>query len=142
MATHVGGAHSAPQRPVSPAAAGWTTAAACLMIFGGALAIFEGIAAIGKDHVFASTSHYSYQFSLTGWGITHLVLGAVIMVAGFAVFRGALWARVIGVLLAGLSMIANFMWLPYTPIWAVVLLVVDGFIIWGLCAPRRELPRV
>jgi hypothetical protein len=139
MASHVGGTHAGPAtRGPSPAVAGWTLAAAVLMIFGGALAIFEGIAAIADDRVFSSTGQYSYEFSLNGWGITHIVLGSVIFVAGLALFTGAMWARVVGVVLAGLSMIANFMWLPYTPIWAVILIVIDGFIIWGLCSPRRE----
>lgn len=45
-----------------------------------------------------------------------------------------------GVGLAGLSMIAHFVWLPYQPVWSIVLIVVDGFVIWALCAPRRESP--
>jgi hypothetical protein len=49
-----------------------------------------------------------------------------------------LWARVVGVVLAGLSMLANFMWLPYAPVWAIVLIAVDAFIIWALCAPRTD----
>ena len=60
--------------------------------------------------------------------------------AGLALLRGATWARAVGVGLAGLSMIAHFVWLPYQPVWSIVLIVVDGFIIWALCAPRRESP--
>ncbi|MEV5335115.1 hypothetical protein AB0K99_24180 [Streptomyces werraensis] len=108
------------------------------MVFGGVMAIFEGIAAIARDDVFVATPNFTYEFSLTGWGWVHLILGALVAAAGLALFTGATWARAVGVGLAGLSMIAHFVWLPYQPVWSIVLIVVDGFIIWALCAPRRE----
>ena len=113
---------------------GWTTFAAVLMIFSGIMAIFEGISAIAKDSVFSSTRNYSYAFNLTGWGWIHLVLGALVLLAGVALLRGRLWARVFGVALAGLSLLANFIWLPRYPFWAVVLIAIDIFVIWALCA--------
>ncbi|MEV8594494.1 hypothetical protein [Streptomyces sp. NPDC052012] len=119
-------------------ATGWTGAAAVLMTFGGIMAIFQGIAAIAEDDVFVVTRNWTYEFSLTGWGWIHLILGALVLVAGLSLFRGATWARAVGVALAGLSMIANFLWLPHAPVWSIVLIVIDGFIIWALCAPRRE----
>ena len=118
---------------------GWTVLAATLMIFGGAMAILQGVAAIAKDDVFVVTNNYAFQYSLTGWGWVHLILGIVIVLAGFALFTGALWARIIGVALAGLGALANFLWLPHYPLWAIVLIAIDIFIIWALCAsPRRE----
>ncbi|GGO84296.1 DUF7144 family membrane protein [Wenjunlia tyrosinilytica] len=139
MASHVGHRHGTQSwSSAHPMVTGWTVAAAVLMIFGGLMAVFEGIAAISKDSVFVATRNYTYQFSLNGWGWTHLILGIVITLAGFALFSGALWARAVGVVLAGLSMLANFMWLPYNPVWAIALIAVDAFIIWALCAPRRD----
>ncbi|WTT40474.1 hypothetical protein OG535_04985 [Kitasatospora sp. NBC_00085] len=104
------------------------------MIFGGAMAIFEGIAAIAKDDLFVRTANYTFRFSLTSWGWIHLILGIVILLAGCALFTGAVWARAVGVVLAGLILIANFLWLPYYPFWAIVLIAVNIFIIWALCA--------
>nr|WP_243766934.1 hypothetical protein [Streptomyces sp. GC420] len=106
------------------------------MVFGGIMALLQGIAAIAKDDVFVATDDFVYKFNLTGWGWVHLVLGAVVVVAGAALFTGATWARVAGVVLAGLSMVANFVWLPYAPLWSIALIAVNGFIIWALCAPR------
>ncbi len=96
------------------AVSGWTVFAAIMMMFGGVMAIFEGIAAIAEDDVFVSTRNFTFQWSLTGWGWLHLVLGIVVALAGLALFSGATWARVVGIGLAGLSMIANFAWLPGT----------------------------
>ncbi|MEU9329396.1 hypothetical protein [Streptomyces canus] len=119
-------------------ASGWTAFAGVMMIFGGAMAIFEGIAAIAEDDVFVTTRNYTYNFSLTSWGWIHLALGVLVVAAGIALFGGAVWARVVGIALAGLSMIANFMWLPYYPVWAVVLIAVDAFVIWALCVGRSR----
>ncbi|MEU5278245.1 hypothetical protein ABZ782_05560 [Streptomyces asoensis] len=112
---------------------GWTGFAGVMMIFGGLMAIFQGIAAIAEDDVFVVTRNYAYNFNLTSWGWIHLVLGVLVVLAGAALFRGALWARIVGITVAGLSMIANFMWLPYQPVWAIVLIAVDAFVIWALC---------
>ncbi|WP_128981912.1 DUF7144 family membrane protein [Streptomyces roseicoloratus] len=118
---------------------GWLVFAAVIMVFSGIMALLGGISAIAKDDVFLATRNYVYQINLTGWGWIHLILGIVITLTGIALFTGATWARVVGVGLAGLSMIANFMWLPYTPWWALLLIAIDALIIWGLCvAPRPE----
>ncbi|MFG2331503.1 hypothetical protein ACGFMM_17950 [Streptomyces sp. NPDC048604] len=135
MASNVRGADSAAHDSTS--AGGWVVFAAVLMIFVGFMTLFQGIAAIAKDDVFVSTRNYVYQFSLTGWGWVHLILGIVMVLAGFALFKGALWARMVGVALAGLGMIANFMWLPYYPFWALLLIAIDVIVIWALCAAPR-----
>jgi uncharacterized membrane protein len=112
---------------------GWTAFAGAMMIFGGVMAIFQGIAAIANDDFFVITRNYAYSSDLTSWGWIHLILGILVVLAGAALFRGALWARITGIVLAGLSMIANFIWLPYYPVWAIVLIAVDAFVIWALC---------
>ncbi|KJK48975.1 DUF7144 family membrane protein [Streptomyces sp. NRRL F-4428] len=138
MTSHAGGARPNAAAPASRkggfgARSGWLLFAGFLMVFGGLMMVFSGISAIARDDVFIPTPHYAYEFDLTGWGWIHLVLGVVVFCAGLAVIRGALWARIVGLALAGLSMVASFMWLPYTPFWALVLLAVDTLIVWALC---------
>ncbi|MFE7707882.1 hypothetical protein ACFU6I_19275 [Streptomyces sp. NPDC057486] len=135
MASDTAGPRAARANP-SPTHAptsGITVLAASLMIFGGAMAILEGIAAISKDAIFLATRHYVFEFSLAGWGWVHLILGIVIVLAGCAVLSGALWARYFGVAVAGLGAIANFLWIPYYPLWAMVLVAINIFIVWALC---------
>ncbi|MFC4608613.1 hypothetical protein ACFO9E_12390 [Streptomyces maoxianensis] len=112
---------------------GWLVFAGVMMIFGGFMTLFAGIAAIANDDVFVAANNYVYHFDLTGWGWIHLILGIVIVLTGFALFQGTTWARVVGVAVVGLGMIANFLWLPYAPFWAIVLIAIDGFVIWALC---------
>ncbi|MFF8913044.1 hypothetical protein ACF08M_06905 [Streptomyces sp. NPDC015032] len=117
---------------------GLTVLAAVLMIVGGAMAIFEGIAAIAKGGLFLPTRHYVFEFNLTGWGWIHLILGIVLVLAGCAVFSGAVWARFFGVAIAGLGAIANFLWVPYYPVWATVLIALNLLIAWALCAGMHD----
>ncbi|MFF2962460.1 hypothetical protein ACFVT1_26790 [Streptomyces sp. NPDC057963] len=142
MASATSGPSAAPgagPRSHHPFRYGWTVFAAFLMIFGGAMAIFEGIAAIARSNIFVATHNYVFRFSLTGWGWIHLALGIVIVLAGCALLTGATWARVVGIVLAGLGALANFLWLPFYPLWSLVLIAINVFILWALCAaPQQE----
>ncbi|MFD3454067.1 hypothetical protein ACFWVC_18065 [Streptomyces sp. NPDC058691] len=121
------------------AASGWIVFAAVLMIFGGISAILQGVAAIAKDSVFVVTNNYTFRFDLSAWGWIHLVLGVLVVLVGLLLLRGALWARMAGVALTGLAMVANFVWLPYIPFWALAMILLDAAVIWALCtAPGRR----
>ncbi|WP_030844252.1 MULTISPECIES: DUF7144 family membrane protein [unclassified Streptomyces] len=136
MATDAGRPHPAATHPDpwNAATSGRTVMAAVLMIFGGAMAFFEGLAAVASDDLFVVTRHYLFEFSLTGWGWVHIVLGVALVAAGCAVlFSGALWARYFGIAVAGLGAFANFLWLPYYPLWALVLIAVNILVVWALC---------
>ncbi|MFF3564226.1 hypothetical protein ACFYXS_29690 [Streptomyces sp. NPDC002574] len=126
-------------RTEGSAASGWIVFAAVLMIFGGISAILQGVAAIAKDSVFVVTGNYTFRFDLSAWGWIHLVLGVLVVLVGLLLLRGALWARTVGAVIVGLSMLANFMWLPYIPFWALAMILLDGVVIWALCtAPGRR----
>jgi hypothetical protein len=77
---------------------------------------------------------------VTSWGWIHLIGGVVVALAGFFVFSGALWARSIGIVLAGLSAIANFLFIPYYPFWSLLMIALDVFVIWALAVHGREVP--
>ena len=113
--------------------------AAVLMIFGGAMAIIEGISAIAKDNLFVNTHNYTLRFSTTAWGWVNLIIGIVVVLAGFYLFTGALWAVYIGILVAGVHLFFNFFFIPYYPFWALTLIAIDIFVIWALAtAPRTD----
>ena len=95
--------------------------------------------ALSSSHVYVHSvrSGYTYSWSLHGWGWIELILGIVVFAAGVCVFLGMPWARYVGAFLAVLSAIGNFMFIPYTPVWSIILIVLDAFIIWALLVPRR-----
>jgi lysylphosphatidylglycerol synthetase-like protein (DUF2156 family) len=117
-------------------ATGGAVFAGVLMLMNGILAIFQGISALAKDDVWASVDDYVYKINLTGWGVILVVLGAVVALTGAGILKGAAWARMTGIFLASLSMIAQFLFLPYRPVWSVVMIALDFFIIWALVVHR------
>ncbi|MCX4911030.1 hypothetical protein [Streptomyces sp. NBC_00878] len=133
-ATHTAHTHTTKR----PWAEGLTAFAAVMLMIAGVLDICRGIAGIAEDDVFVTTSNYSFEYDLTGWGWIHLILGAVAVLVSIGLFQTALWARVAGVAVAGLIIIANFLSLPYYPVWSIVMIAVSGFIIWALCVVRRD----
>lgn len=113
-------------------AAGTTIVAAILLLTAGILSIVQGIAAVASDEIFVVGLEYTYSFDVTTWGWIHLVVGVLAVVTALALMTGATWARVVGVCLAGLSIVANFLWLPYYPVWAIVVIALDVLVIWAI----------
>jgi hypothetical protein len=122
----------------SPWANGLTIFAAVIMVIAGFWQALAGIAALAHDKVYVTTPQYIYSLDLTGWGWIHLLLGILVVCAGVAVFVGQMWARVVGILLAGLSLIANFLFIPHYPIWSLTIIALDVAVIWALATYRRE----
>ncbi|MFD7505192.1 hypothetical protein [Streptomyces sp. NPDC059850] len=133
MATHAGGVHPGTAPRAHGAVSGRLVFGAVMMLFGGLMTLAQGIAAVRNDRVFVETQSYVFSYDLSGWGWIHMIVGIVLVVAGLATFTGAMWARTAGVVIAGLALLANFLWLPYTPLWATVLMLIDAFVIWALC---------
>ncbi|NLU84686.1 hypothetical protein [Rhodococcus sp. HNM0569] len=113
-------------------AAGTTVAAAVILGVAGVISVLQGIAAIAADELFVTGLEYTYAFDVTGWGWVHLIVGALVVVTAFALLTGATWARIAAVTLAGLSIIANFLWLPYYPLWAILVIALDIVVIWAI----------
>ena len=116
----------------SGTAIGFTIFAGVTMVMVGVFQSLWGLAAIIKDQFFVVTQNYAYNVDITTWGWIHLVAGVIILLAGFALFSGAVWARTVGVTLAVLSAIANFLTIPYYPLWSILIIALDVFIIWAV----------
>jgi hypothetical protein len=113
-------------------AAAGTFLAGTLMIISGAVGFLSGLAMVIKGGFFVYHANYAYHWTVHGWGWTELIIGAVVLAAGVCVLLGMLWARILGVIIATLSAVASFLILPYYPIWSIIAIGVDAFIIWAL----------
>jgi hypothetical protein len=123
-------------------AAGWTAFAGAALIMIGIFHAIAGFAQLLNDKSFLVTSEYVFKFDTTTWGWIHLVWGIVVVFAGFGVFRGAVWARTVGVIIAMVSAIVNFAWLLYVPFWSMLMIFVDVMVIWALTMHGRDLATV
>jgi hypothetical protein len=120
-------------------AAGFIAFAGVMMIMAGAFQAIAGLVALFENEFYVATPNYMLQFDATSWGWIHLLMGLLVVFAGFAVLAGQTWGRVVGITLAVLSAVANFAFIPYYPFWSMTIIAVDIFIIWALAAHGRDL---
>jgi hypothetical protein len=119
-------------------AAGTSMAAAVIMVTVGIIQFFQGIAAVAEDEVFVGGINYVYKFDLTTWGWIHIILGVLVAIVGLALFTGAGWARVSAIVVAAISIVANFLWLPYYPGWSLLIIALDVIVIWAVSTWNPE----
>jgi hypothetical protein len=122
----------------APWMAGMTTFAGIMLIISGAFNVIEGLVALFRNEVYVAGREYVFAFDLTTWGWTHLIVGAVVAGAGFAILSGQVWGRSVGVGIAVLSMLANFLFIPYYPVWSLLIIALNFFVIWALIAYKRD----
>lgn len=125
----------------SGAAVGFTVFASVMMVMMGLFQAFVGVVALVNDEFYVVGSQWVFQFDVTTWGWVHLTIGIVVLLAGMALFSGAVWARTVGVLLAVVSAFASFAWIPWYPVWGVVMIAISFFVIWALTAHGRDITR-
>ena len=123
----------------SSAAAGWTMFAGIMMMLIGFFHGLAGLSGIIQDDFYAVLPNYVLKFDVTTWGWIHLIGGIVIVLAGFGLFSGAVWARTVGVILAAVSALVSFAWIPLYPIWSFVLIAIDVTVIWALTVHGRDI---
>jgi hypothetical protein len=124
-------------------ASGWAVGfilfAAILMIMVGVFQALQGLIAIFENEFYVATRNYVFEFDATTWGWIHLLLGLLVAFAGWGLLSGRTWARVVAITLAVLSVIANFLFIPYYSFWALLIITLDIFVIWAVAAHGGEL---
>ena len=120
-------------------AVGFTFFAAVMMMMIGGFHVITGLTAIVRDAFYTTPSEYLFNWNPSAWGWIHLLLGIVVLLAGFGLFTGAVWARTVGVIMAFISAIVSFAWIPYYPIFAISMLAVAISVIWALTAHGRDI---
>ena len=112
--------------------------AGLLLILAGVFQALEALSAIVNDQYLVATPRYIYTFDLTAWGWIHLLIGLALVAIGICLLLGQGWALMAGIVIAGVSAVVNFTWLPYSPFWAILLIAVDLLIIWALASARAQ----
>jgi hypothetical protein len=123
-------------------ARGGVVLAGTFMLIIGVYQIFLGVAAIVNNAFFLAAPNYAYHLNLTGWGWIHIGIGIVVALAGFYLFTASTVAKIIGIGLLSISAIANFFFLPYYPLWSLLVIGLDIFAIWAIAAVRPDYAEV
>jgi len=129
--------HDTPRetRPVSGWAVGGTVFAGVMLLLIGLFHAVAGLVALVDDEFYVVTANYTFEFDVTAWGWIHLIGGIVVALAGIGVFSGSTWSRVTGIVVAVVSLLVNFFFLPYYPWWSLVMIAIAVWVIWALSKP-------
>ena len=118
---------------------GWIVFAAILLIIGGSLNLLYGVIAAVNDDWVVFTNGANVYLDLSEWGWVHIILGGVVLLSGIGLLSGNILARAVAVIVASLSLIANFFFIPVYPLWALTVIVIDVLVIWAVTAHGREM---
>jgi len=119
-------------------AVGWTYFAAMMMILIGIFHALAGLVAILDDEFYVTTRNYVLQFDTTQWGWIHLIVGVLVALSGGWLLKGSVFARTIGVIMALVSAVTGFAWIPYYPVWGILFVAIAVSVIWALTAHGRD----
>jgi len=125
--------------PPSGLAVGITVSAAVILILAGVLHAMQGVVGLANNEFYVTTQNWIFKFDATTWGWVHILVGLIAIGTGIGLFYGAVWARTLGVIVAAVSVFANFVWLPYYPVWAILIIAFDFFVIWALTGHGRDI---
>jgi hypothetical protein len=114
------------------AAGGISVVAAVFLLMAGLFQALMGLGAVIGPDYFVLTDQYVFRFNPTTWGWIHLIVGLIAIAVAIGIFTGASWARVAGIVIAALSALSAFTWLPYQPAWSILIIAIDFLVIWAL----------
>ena len=115
---------------------GWKTFAGIMLMIVGFMNVFDGVVAITQSNYISRNTGGLLPLTnnVKNWGWVELILGVIVVLAGFGVLSGATWARVVGILVASVNLMFQFAYLGHYPFWSFTLIVIDILVIYGLAA--------
>jgi uncharacterized membrane protein len=129
-----------PSTSREPEISGWAvggiTFAGCMLLVIGSFQAIAGLVGIFNDEFYVVARNYTFDLDATAWGWLHLLLGAMLVATGLGLFARRTWAAATAIFLVMLSAIANFFFIPYYPLWAIVVIALDVWVIWALTRPE------
>jgi len=130
------------QDEVNGWAVGLSAFAGVILVLIGVFHIFTGIVGIVDDEFYVVGQEYVFQFDATTWGWIHFTMGLIALVAGLGIFSGSVFARGVGVFVAAVSAVTAFAFLPWFPLWSILIIAIDIAVIWALTMHGRDIAQV
>ena len=115
---------------------GWRSFAGILIMVAGFFNIIDGLVAVINANRIAGVTNGHATLPVTdnvkNWGWVALIVGIVMVLAAFGIFSGATWARVVGIVVAGVNMLFQFTYLAHFPFWSFTMILLDVLVIYAL----------
>jgi hypothetical protein len=108
-----------------------------LLLIAALFDVLQGGSAVANDDLYAQGSEYLYKFDVSTWGWIHLILGVLGVAVAVGILLRAAWGQLTGIMVASLSMLTNFMFLPVYPVWSAFIIAFNAIVIWALCTQLK-----
>ena len=114
------------------------------MIILGIMRIFDAIWAFEYNGTVVDNLHGAvFGHSLTTYGVVWLIVGILLVFAGFLVMNpsptiSAEIARWFGIVASAIAAITAITWMPYYPVWSLIYVAIAVMVIYGLAAHFEE----
>lgn len=118
---------------------GWVVLAAVLMIITGFFQFIYGLGAIFHAHWYIYANGAAYVLNVATWGWWLLIVGLVLLISGVLLWQGNLFGRIVGLIFAILSLLANIGNIEIAPVWSIIAIIVDAVIIYAIAAHGGEM---
>src|SRR5215468_6018610 len=126
-------------RPAPTGWVGWVFFGGAMLLVVGSFQAIDGLVALFKDELYlVRPNGLVVNVNYTAWGWTNLLIGALLALVGLAVIAGQRWAQITAVVLAVLSAIVNFAFIPAYPVWSLLIIALDVVVIYALIAHGKE----
>jgi hypothetical protein len=122
---------------------GWKSFCGIMLTIVGILNIIDGLVAITQSNQVKSQVDAQLPLfdNVNTWGWIVLIIGFIVLFAGFALMAGSTWGRVVGIIVASVNLIAQLAWLPHNTFWSLTMIAIDVIIIYGIavhCGREEE----
>ena len=117
-----------PQRP------GLVTFAGIMMFLLGGFELSLALLEFLRAPLLLDATYGEFGGFLWIWGIVDVLIAAIAIYAGYDILRGGEIGRIIGIVIASVSAIRWFFYLPAAPLLGIVTLIIDVLIIYALVA--------
>jgi len=117
---------------------GWVVFAGTIVAVTAVANLIYGIVLLVNDEWVVLAPRSVVTFDLTTVGVAYLLVAALQLFIAMGVFHGDLWARVLGIVVAALNLLAQLSFMSVYPQWSWVVIILDGLIIYALAVHGDE----
>jgi len=118
---------------------GWIGFAAIMLALIGIFHMIMGFVALFQQDVYTVTNSAVWVFDYSQWGWIHIVGGLLAFLAAGSLAQGFMYGRIVAVLVAMASVVANMAFVPVYPVWSLMMVTVGVLVIWAVVVHGDEL---
>jgi hypothetical protein len=126
---------------IDTSSSGWVSFASYMLIVVAVFQMIAGFVAIFSSDLYIASANHLLVLDYTQWGWVHVLIGAVLLLSAASLMAGRTWGRIVAIIVATMSAIANFGFIWAYPLWSILMIVMDITIIYSVAMYGGRQPR-